>query len=197
MMKTLTIACLTGAAMMTAAVAGTPVSAKNAKAPVAPAPAPACAEGISYSNVSAAWEHTWIDGADDIDGVNLDLSYALIDRLYVRGTAAWADWGGNDWGFTAGLGYGLPLMKNLDLVAEAGGIFDEESSGFYVYPHLRTKVGCLELHAGAKYINIDDYEAWEAHVAAYYEVAPRVDLMVGGIFGEDASTLQVGARLKF
>lgn len=202
MMKTLTIACLAGAAMMTVAVAGTPVSAKCAKCPVAPAPAPACPEGISYSNVGLDWSHTWIDGAGkDLDGVNFDASYAIIDKLYVHGTAAWADSGSDEWGFTAGLGYGLPLVKNLDLVAEAGGYWGSDSSdkGWYVFPHLRGKIGCLEVHAGAKLICPDggDSNFWEAHVNAYYEVAPRVDLHVGGIFGEDADTLLVGVRYKF
>ena len=202
MMKTLTIACLTGAAMMTAAVAGTPVSAKNAKAPVAPAPAPACADGISYSNVGLDWGHTWLDDAgDDVDGVNFDASYAIVDKLYLHGTASWANTDYAEWGFTAGLGYGVPLLKNLDLVAEAGGFWANEGDGdgFYVFPHLRGTFGCLELHAGAKLLcpSGDGDNVWEAHVNAYYEVAPRIDLHVGGIFAEDAQTLQAGVRYKF
>ncbi len=198
MTKTLTIAFLASAALMTAAVAGTAPSGKNA-VPPPPPPAPACPGGISYSNVGLDWTHTWLDGSNrDVDGVNLDVSYLLVDKLYFHGTASWADQvGGNDWSWTAGLGYAIPLVSNIDFVAEAGGVFDQDASGFYVFPHLRGKWGCFELHAGGKYINIDDYEGWEAHVNAYYEVTTNVDLHVGGIFAEDASTLEVGLRYKF
>ncbi len=202
MIKTLTIACLTGAMMMTAAVAGPTSSGKSAKSvALPPPPAPACASGISYSNVGLDWGHTWLDGNnDDVNGVNFDASYAIIDKLYVHGTASWADTGSDEWGFTAGLGYGLPLVKNLDLVVEAGGFWGSDSSdkGWYVFPHLRGKWGCLEVHAGAKLICPDgDSNFWEAHVNAYYEIAPNVDLHVGGIFADDADTLQVGVRFKF
>jgi hypothetical protein len=88
MIKTLTIACLTGAMMMTAATAGTPApSGKGVVIP--PPPAVACPGGISYSNVGVDWEHTWIDGAGkDVDGVNFDASYLIVDKLYVHGTAS-------------------------------------------------------------------------------------------------------------
>jgi len=199
MMKTLTIACLASAAMMTAAVAGSPVSAKNPKAPMSPAPAVACPGDISYSNVGLDWGHTWTDG-DAIDGVNFDLSYAIVDKLYFHGTTSWSNTDFAEWGFTAGLGYGLSLVKNIDFVAEAGGFWANEGGGdgWYVFPHLRGKWGCFELHAGAKLLcpNHDDNQ-WEAHVNAYYEVARNVDLHVGGIFADDADTLQVGVRYKF
>ena len=202
MIKTLTIACLAGSMMMTAAVAGPTSSGKSGKGVVAPPPpAPACPGGISYSNVGLDWNHTWVDGdGDDIDGVNFDVSYAIIDKLYVHGTASWADAVNSEWGFTAGLGYGIPLVKNLDFVVEAGGFWADEGDddGWYVFPHLRGKWGCLELHAGAKYLSPDNGdELWEAHVNAYYEVCANTDIHIGGIFGEDASTLQVGVRYKF
>jgi hypothetical protein len=196
-MKNLTIAFLASAAMMTAAVAGPTSSGKSPVLP--PPPAPACPGDISYSDVTLDWGHTWLNhGLEDADGVNFDLSYKLVDRLYFHGTASWANTDSDQWGYTAGLGYGIPLVKNLDLAIEAGGIFDTHTAGFYVFPHLRGKLGCLEAQAGAKYINIDDYEAWEAHVNLYYEVAANVDLHVGGIFNEDnVQTLLVGVRYKF
>lgn len=200
MIKTLTIACLAGATMMTAAVAGTPVSAKNAKAPVAPAPAPACADGISYNNLGLDWTHSWVDGSSDVDGIDLNVEKTIIDKLYVHGSVSWADGVTDEWGFLAGLGYGIPLVKNIDFVTEAGALFSEDNyEAFYVFPHLRGKWGCFELHAGAKFICPEggDDNFWEAHVDGYYQVASHLDLHVGGIFSDDVQTLRAGVRFKF
>ena len=201
MIKTLTIACLTGAMMMTAAVAGPTSSGKSGKAvAVTPPPAPGCSTDISYTNIGLDWGRTFVDGGSDLDSVNFDVHYLIVDKLFVHGTASWTDVDVGDFNYTAGLGYALPLVKNLDLVAEAGGFWANEGDGdgWYVFPHLRGKWGCFELHAGAKLLCPDAGDnVWEAHVNAYYEVATNLDLHVGGIFAEDADTLQVGVRYKF
>ena len=199
MLKTFTISCAAGLAMMTAAVAGPTVSGKSAPA-VAPMPAPTCEGGISYDNLSVDWSHSWLDGgADDLNGVDVNLHKTIVDKLFFHGSAAWTDSTGDDWGFTAGLGYALPLMKNIDLVAEAGGFWSDGSdSGYYIFPHLRGKWGCFELHAGAKFADPSDGDNfWEAHVNAFYQIAQNTDVHVGGIFSEFGDTLLVGLRYKF
>jgi hypothetical protein len=144
----------------------------------------------------AGWTHTWSDFSDDnINGLNLDLSYGIANNFYVRGSASWAD--GPGWDYTAGAGAYAPLQENLHIAVEAGGLFADDN-GFYVFPHLRGKFGCFELWAGAKYLKFDDYDGfWEAHVNAFYQVATNTDLAVGGIIGDDAETLTVGIRYRF
>ena len=190
MFKKFTFALLSSAALMSASVAGTALTSNG---PVTPnvATAAACSGGISYDNIGANWNHAFVDGnVDDVDSVGIDFSKTIVDRLYFRGKGYYnnaGDSGWSDWSASAGLGYAFALANNLDFVTEAGALFDSDDNGWYIFPHLRGKISCLELHAGAKYQDWNGYRNWEAVVTAFYEVIPHVDLSVGGIFGEGDS----------
>jgi hypothetical protein len=198
MIKSLAVSCLLAIAAISTATAGTSAPSGKSSQPVAmPPPAVACPGGIAYNTIEADWVHIWADEGPDADGANLELSYSPFNNVYVTGTAAVIDAEGDDiWGYTAGAGYFTPITENIDLVLEAGAIFDETENAFYARPHFRAKFGCLELHAGAKYYNYDDQQ-WGGFVSAYYEVAQNVDLGVSGFYTEDATSIQVGLRYKF
>jgi hypothetical protein len=189
MIKTLVLSCVVAAS----AFAGT---APSGKAPVvAPLPAPECPATPSYNNVIVSWSRGFGDFSDGLNGANLDLSYSPVDNLYVRGSASWTD--GLDWDYTAGLGGYLPLQENLHFAVEAGGLFADDN-GWYVFPHLRGKFGCLEIWAGAKYLKFQDFDGfWEGHANLFYQVAQNTDIAIGGIVGEDDQTLLVGLRRRF
>ena len=199
MIQNIKTACLIAAAMATSSFAGT---APSGKAPM-PVSEPACSPEISYNNIGLNWNHAFIDaaGVDDVDSAGIDFSALLVDRLYFRGKAYYSDAGNSgwsDWSASAGLGYSVPMCDKTNLVAEAGGLFDDQENGFYIYPHVRAKFGCLEIHAGAKYSDYEGgYQEWEGVANLFYEVMPNVDLNVGGLFAEDVNTLQVGVRYKF
>jgi hypothetical protein len=193
-MKSLKTALFAAAAMASSAFAGS--AAPSGKGVVVPAPAPACPTAPSYNNAIVSWQHGWVDGLDNTNGVGFDLSGQVFSNVYLRGTAGWNDT--FDWGFTAGAGYFIPLQENLHFVVEAGGLFDDDDQGFYVHPHLRAKLGCLEVWAGGKFLKYSDFDGfWEGHLDLFYQVAQNLDLAVGGIIGEDAQTLSVGIRYRY
>ena len=191
MIKTLALGCLLA---VSSVFAGT---APSSKAVTMPPPAVACPGGIAYNTVEADWVHIWADEGPDADGANLDISWSPVNHLYVTGTASVIDVAGDEvYGYTAGAGFFQPISSNVDLVLEAGAIFDDAENAFYARPYLRAKFGCLELAAGAKFYCYDD-QVWAGFVSAYYEVATNVDVGVGGIFTEDANSISVGLRYKF
>jgi hypothetical protein len=187
MIKSLALGCLLA---VSTAFAGT---APSSKAVSLPPPAVQCPGGIAYNTAEADWVHIWNDEGPDADGANVELSWSPINHVYITGTASVVD---SNWGYTVGAGFFQPIAENVDLVVEAGELFDEDEDAFYVRPHLRAKFGCLELHAGAKLYCYDDQQ-WLGFAAAYYEVASNVDLGVTGYFGQDANSISVGVRYKF
>ena len=209
-MKTSSVSLLAAVLCTGAVQAGTTSVGKGPA--LAPAPAPACPD-ISYNNVGAAWVHGFsgVDGVSDSNGVGLDASFEVAPHFYLRSTGVWqtGDVSGADFdfvGITLGAGYAFPVAQNLHLVLEAGGAYDyidvndagsNDDFGFYIFPHLRAKLGCLEIHAGAKYLSIDGEDTWEGVANLYYPIVNNLDFAVGGGFGEDSQSLEVGLRYRF
>lgn len=179
-------------------------------------PPPGCAGPITYSNIHLNYGHTELDddSLDNLDGISLELEYAIIPHLFLTGAGSWATGDSDDlgdvniWDATAGLGSYVSLCSHVDLVVDAGGVWsnydsdqgDSNDSGWYVRPHLRSKFSCLELHAGAKFISFgsgSDEETWEGFTRAFYEVAPQLDLAATFAINEDAYTLTAGVRYRF
>lgn len=204
-MKSSSITILTALLSAGALQAGTTMSGGSSVPPPMNT-APACPGDISYTNAGASWVHGFGD-ADGVDGISLDASFQLVPNFYFRGTGTWLSGDGFDlWGSTLGAGYSFELVPNVHFVAEAGGAYDnvdidgDDSSddfGYYLFPHVRAKISCLEIHAGAKYMDIGDDHAWEGIVKLYYQVAPHLDLAVGGGFASDNQSLEVGLRYRF
>jgi hypothetical protein len=148
-------------------LAGTPAPAPSGKGMPPPMPVEACPGGISYTNVELMYVYTDPDGGGDSgDGVNLRLSYALNQSLYIVADAAYNDYGGADSTQLAlGIGGHISLTKNIDLAGDAGVVWvdqetsyaglDDDDFGWYVRPHFRGKWGCLEAHLGALYVDVD------------------------------------------
>lgn len=189
-------------AVASLANAGTPVAAKNPKAPVMPAPAPAC--DMTYNYAELGWLHL-DNNLGTSDGGYLDLSYELgHSHFFLDGTASVT---GGDFDyreFGAGIGYYLPLTNKLHFVARTGwaNVDTDVSSDvneWYVSPGLRYQVTCnLELYAKAYYHvpEVGDNN-WSGGVGALYWVCPEAAITVGGAWGEDSEwSLQAGIRLK-
>ena len=186
--------------------AGTPVTGGGTVPPPINT-APACPTPISYTDIGASWIHGFGD-ADGADGIGIDGEFQLVPNFYFRGTGSWlsGDDDGDLWSATVGAGYSFELCPSAHLVLEAGGAYENldlrggenvDDFGYYLFPHLRAKLACLEIRAGAQYLDVGDYHAWAAVVNLYYEVAPHVDIAVGGAFGSDSQALQVGLRYRF
>jgi hypothetical protein len=130
-------------------------------------PVDRCAGGISYTNAELLYVFTDADGGDESDGVDIRLSYALNDMLYVAASYSLFDWDSNmeQEYTTIGLGAHMSLTSNIDIAMDAGVIWwnqdtahasiDGEDFGWYVRPHFRGKWGCLEAHVGAQYVDVD------------------------------------------
>lgn len=196
------------------AFAGATVSTGKGTTPPPP-PAAACVGPISYSNIGVNYFHTEFDqDVDGLDGVGLELEYSPVQNLYLSASASWGT-GESDllgdidtWGVTAGIGGYVALTSNLDLAADAGGLWggvdtdegDSNDSGWYVRPHLRAKFDCLQAHIGAKFICMgsdSDDQTWEGFVNLFYEVAPNLDLAGGFSINDDAYTFTAGLRYNF
>lgn len=153
------------------AAAGTVAPAPVGKNPVIPPAADPCPGGISYTNIELMYVYTDPDGGgDNGDGVDLRLTYALNQSLYLVADAAYNDFGGWDQTHPAlGVGGHISLTQNIDAAMDAGVVwYDQELSafedragldgddfGWYVRPHFRAKFGCLEAHLGAQYVEVN------------------------------------------
>ena len=155
------------------AAAGTPAPVSTGKSSGKSQPlvvTDPCPGGISYSNIELLYQYTDPDGGgDNGDGVNLRLSYALNQNLYLVADAAYNDFGGTDQtNLALGIGGHMSLTQNIDIAADAGVVWvdgdvsatesrlgiDGDDFGWYVRPHFRAKFGCLEAHLGARYVEV-------------------------------------------
>lgn len=194
-------------------------------APIAPQP-PAEVEQpilISYSNLSLGYNYSSADflGFDvDGHGAGIGLEFSPVNHLYfaVRGSWTDIDFAGVDfdyWQGNAGIGGYIPITENIHFVAEVGASYADLSLadfdvgtddwGIYVTPHLRMKWGGFETHVGVTYNSNDVITSeYNAFVRLMFEVAPQVDLFVGGNVGldngnafDDVFGAQAGVRFKF
>lgn len=202
MKNTLTIAAL--AMSVASSFAGSAPMPAPAKGPVAAPASDLCGGPISYSSARLDYLHTWfdMDGIDDGNGLDVVLEYSPFQNVYLSASGSYLDVGGIDaFGVTAGIGGYVPLTDNLHLAADAGVIYsdveDNSDTGWYARPHLRAKVSCFEIHAGAKYICMDSQGDWEGFADTFYQVATGIDLALGVAFNEDATTLAAGVRFRF
>jgi hypothetical protein len=210
-----------------AAFAGTPAP----QPPVEPAPEPAL---ISYSNFSLEYSYmsgdldlgfTSLDS--DAHGVQAAIEYSPVEHLYLAFRGGWhdvdvdllglVDLDFDYWNLNGGVGGYYAITPNIHLVAEVGASYADISLnnvaginaddwGIYVTPHVRAKFGAIEAHAGVTYNSNDLAPAeWTAFARILFEVAPRVDVYVGGTAGinsgdnafDDLFGVQGGVRVKF
>lgn len=203
------------------AVAGTPAPAPAAKAPVAcitPAAADPCAGPISYNNAELLYAYTDFDGlSDEANGGILRFEYSPMSNLYVTASGQYHEMDGVDfWVLSGGIGGYVPLSENIHLAADGGVLwadvsvdssfdtsasngFSQDEVGWYVRPHIRAKFGCLEVHAGAQYAEIGDFDfdEWSAFLNLYYQVAPGWDVTAGVAHSSERTTATGGVRYRF
>jgi hypothetical protein len=227
-------AILTALAMSAVSVfAGTaPAPAPSGKGTTHPSPSDPCAGPISYNNIEALYLYTDIDGGDSYDGIGARIEYSPMQNLYLTVGGSWNDGDRmEDSNLSVGLGGYLPLTENIHAVVEGGALWinrefegygildnvDGDDWGWYVRPHLRAKFGCLEIHAGAQYVDVSgsdgvidpnvtaavvrygawEVEEWSGFANLYYQVAPGWDLTAGVTFAEDRTTFGGGVRYRF
>ncbi len=214
-MKKTTAILATLATSVFTATAGTP-----APAPVAACIVPAnpCAGLISYNNAELLYAYTDFDGAgENGDGVVLRTEYGVMDNFYVTATGQYHDAGIIDmWSVSGGVGGYVALSENIHLAADGGILwvnYDVDSTagssanngwsdddvGWYVRPHIRAKFGCFEVHAGAQYSEVSDFniDEWSVFADLYYQVAPGWDVTAGAAYSSERTTFTGGARYRF
>jgi hypothetical protein len=214
MKKTTTILAALAASVLTV-TAGTPAPVP---APVCVAPADPCAGPISYSNAELLYAYTDFDNSSDNgDGAILRLEYSAMDNFYVAVSGEYHEAGIIDmWSISGGVGGYVPLTENIHLAADGGVLWvnydvdsdpfssanngwSDDDVGWYVRPHIRAKWGCLEVHAGAQYSDVSDFDIdeWAVFANLYYQVAPGWDLTAGVAHSSERTTVTGGARYRF
>jgi len=233
MKKTATILAALAMSAATASAGVAPAYAgKNPPPPPPPAMDP-CAGPISYNNIELLYANTdWGFGGSS-DGAILRAEYSPMQNFYLAASVAWTDVdsggfvGGIEdlWDFTIGVGGYFPLTDNIHLAADVGyahqrydqlvldnsggTVWDSQSDGgWYARPHLRGKWGCLTVHAGAMYRNLDvdddvdddffDGGDWAYYVQLYYQLTSNWDVTAGYLNGEhDFEQWSIGARYRY
>ena len=152
------------------------------------------------------------DNFDSANGFGAALSIPLLDSLYLKGAANYAEsehtvTGADvdylDW--QAGVGVGLPLMNRFDLIFEGGlahrsldvdsiDRFDDLTDGYgwYVAPGVRVGLNdYIEINGSVRYISIDETDDLGVDVNAL------IHLKGGVLFSDDANQYGVGLRINF
>jgi hypothetical protein len=213
--------CLT-AGVATAGVMTTTVDTGKTQPP--PPPIDPCAGPISYNNVELLYAYTdWDDFDTDGDGGILRLEFSPMANLYFTAGGEYHDFDfGEIWYLSAGIGGYFPLTQNIHIAADAGVLYadietddypivkplgfddddddffeDDGDWGWYARPHLRAKWGCLTVHAGATYVDVNEFEEWSWFVSGYYQVCANWDLTVGYRDGENADVVTAGVRWRY
>ena len=214
MKKTTTILASLASSVLTA-VAGTPAPAAS---PVYARPAGPCAGPISYNNAELLYAYTDFDNSDENgDGGILRVEYGVMENFYVTATGQYHEAGIIDmWSVSGGVGGYVPLSENVHLAVDGGILWvnydvdsdplssanngwSDDDVGWYVRPHVRAKFGCFEIHAGAQYSDVSDFDIdeWAVFADLYYEVSPGWDLTVGISHSDERTTATGGARYRF
>lgn len=220
MKKTTTILAVLAASLLTS-TAGT-----RAPAPVirpAPPPMDPCAGPISYNNAELLYAYTDFDNSSDNgDGVILRLEYSVMENFYVTASGQYHEAGLVDmWSLSGGVGGYVPLSENIHLAVDGGVLwvnydvesdplsslfneYNDDQVGWYVRPHVRAKFGCFEIHAGAQYSDVSDFDdsgydidEWSVFADLYYQISPGWDLTVGVSHSTERTTTTGGARYRF
>ncbi len=190
---------------------------------------------ISYNNLFINYNYSSADFlGQDVDGhgVQAGVEFSPVDHLYLALNGGWSslevDLGGlglgvdnldfDYWTVNAGVGGYIPITNNIHFVTEVGASYanlgfndfgldlNTDDWGVYVMPHFRAKFGIFETHIGVTYNSNDLVTSdWTGFARFLFEVAPNVDLYVGGVVGfgshrdgfDDSFGGQAGVRFKF
>lgn len=213
---------VTLAALTVSALTATAGTHSGKAIPTAPPAAPMdpCAVPISYNNVEALYAYTdWDDLDDHGNGGILRAEFSPFQNFYVALGAEYHEVSDVDiWALSGGIGGYVALSENIHLAVDggvywynvdgdddgsssgsSGGGFDEDDVGWYVRPHIRARFGCFEIHAGAKYTKVDDFDIdeWAAFADLYYQVSPGWDLTAGVQWSNERTQVTGGARYRF
>jgi hypothetical protein len=218
MNKTAVILSALTASVLSAAAGTVPQSSGKVIPTAPPAPMDPCAVPISYNNVELLYAYTdWDDIDDHGNGGILRAEFSPFQNFYVALGAEYHEVSDvNIWALSGGIGGYVPLSENIHLAADGGVYwynidvdsdpsssanngFNEDDVGWYVRPHLRARFGCFEIHAGAKYTKVDDFDIdeWAAFADLYYQVSPGWDLTAGVQYSSDRTQVTGGARYRF
>lgn len=186
---------------------------------IAPAPAPGMGSvsGLNYNTVELGYVHTWFDdtpGLDDAPGVRLDISYEIIDRLYLALGGSYASVntpaGSTDfWTGKGGIGTYMPITGRTDFVAEMGALFygisnrpneavSKNDADLYISPQIRTLLtDSVELNFGAAWANVDLDNEWAGFTTLYFGLGNAWDLSLNFTFGDVLYSGAVGVRFNY
>ena len=228
MKKTSAILAALSVGVVTAVAGVAPAPSYSGKeAPTSPPPVDPCAGPISYNNIELLYANTDWGGGGSNDGVILRAEYSPMQNLYLAASIQYTDTDSafvrDVWDFDIGVGGYFPLTENIHIAADVGYThqrFDDlhgtaapfwhehSDGGWYARPHFRGKWGCLTVHAGAIYRNLDVDDQrdddffeggdWAYFAQVYYQLHANWDITAGYLNGEhDLEQWTVGARYRF
>lgn len=195
-----------------------PVSMMMAAAPAMAAPAQTSAvrdNGFSYDYVQAGYENRDWDGYWETDGLDLKLSHALDEHLFIRGglqffdgdadipawAAPWIDDSVDGWELSAGLGFHSPLKTGLDLVMTGDIVHVDtdggDETGFALTGGVRHETTAqLELNGGVFVQDVGESEVG-LFGGALFHATQKVDLGAELRLGDDLTQFGVFGRYNF
>lgn len=227
-----TLAALSFSMFAAAAFGGTSAPAAKQPQQLEPLPEPALISynnfSLGYLYTSGDAIGLDVDG----HGIQAGLEFSPVKHLYLALNGSWSnlevDLGGlglgidnvdfDYWTANAGVGGYIPLTENIHFVTEVGASYASlnlndfganidlgDDWGIYVTPHFRAKWGIFETHVGVTYNSNDIVVSeWTGFARLLFEVAPNVDLFVGGTIAfeeqdgfDDVYGGQAGIRIKF
>ncbi len=193
------------ALVVSSANAGTSSSKQPTMPPPAP-PAPACND-LSYNFFEATYVHNFGENDTDTDGYALTLSSTIVGNLF--GFAEFNQgFGDSDFiSADAGLGYHVPLTSCIDFVVKAAIVYDDyDNSDSEIWSGLGGvgfRIGLakwleLDLFYHAFWDDFDKVESSGSLALIFREViAPKVDIIIDGVVGENSQGLSAGFRYNF
>jgi len=136
-----------------------------------------------------------------------------MPNLYLTAGAAYTtDDYADVWLLSAGIGGYMPLTENIHIAADGGILYSDvdyddgnslfgrssdSETGWYVRPHLRAKWGCLTVHAGAMYSDINDEDDWAGFANLYYQLNTNWDITAGYHYGDEYEVITAGVRYRY
>lgn len=174
------------------------------------AAAPARAAEFSYTYAEGGYQSVDLDSPSvDGDGLFLGGSVQISQTLFLSADLDYTEFnrGVDTRNLDLGLGVRLPAAPDIDVVLRGGyadahvdtrfGDFDDD--GYFVSGGARWQLNeQVELNGALRYVDLDDSgDDVGLVLGVVVAVRPRVALLAGGEFSDDADILNIGFRYYF
>lgn len=172
--------------------------------------APAGAADFSYTYAEGGYQNVELDSPSvDGDGLFAGGSVQLSQSLFIGADVDYTEFnrGVDARNLELGLGIRLPAAPDVDVVLRGGyvdahvdtrfGDFDDD--GYFVSGGARWQLNDqVELNGALRYVDLDDSgDDVALALGVVVDVRPRVALLAGGEFSDEADVLNIGFRYYF